>query len=343
MVEARAETQHPLAGYADDTPTETAPSEVERGPVPLRAERGDTPSLASERRAAHSIAQVLPPRDHATLTFVEGPMRCAIVTLSPGASIILGRGAEAGIRVPENTVSRRHARVRWDGTGYLIEDLGSAGTWVNGWRVTSWRPLPSGARIQLGAKVRLRFDLHDEHEQRVLTELYDAAVRDALTGAYTRRYLHERLHAELSYSARHKTPVALLMIDLDLFKDVNDHFGHQAGDAVLRMVVAQLRQTLRPEDVLVRYGGEELCVLLRGLDCASAQVLAERLRAEVEALRIPANGEEVHVTISVGVAASDPERGTASATSLVERADRALYRAKRDGRNRTCADEPAPS
>src|SRR5690606_13421401 len=158
-----------------------------------------------------------------------------------------------------------------------------------------WRPLPSGARIQLGAKVWLRFDLHDADEQRVLTELYDAAVRDALTGAYTRRYLHERLHAELSYSARHKTPVALLMIDLDLFKEVNDHFGHQAGDAVLRMVVAQLRQTLRSEDVLVRYGGEELCVLLRGLDAPSAHVLAERLRTEVEALRIPANGEEVHV------------------------------------------------
>ena len=357
MVEARAETQHPLAGYADDTPTETTPSEVDRGspPGPLGAERADGSPLPPEARRTgeaigapragviQPIAHVLPPRDHATLTFVEGPMRCAIVTLSPGASMILGRGAEAAIRVPENTVSRRHARVRWDGTGYLIEDLGSAGTWVNGWRVTSWRPLPSGARIQLGAKVRLRFDLHDADEQRVLTELYDAAVRDALTGAYTRRYLHERLHAELSYSARHKTPVALLMIDLDLFKDVNDHYGHQAGDAVLRMVVAQLRQTLRPEDVLVRYGGEELCVLLRGLDAASALVLAERLRAEVEALRIPAYGEEVNVTISIGVAASDPERDGPSPGSLLERADRALYRAKRSGRNRTCVDEPTRS
>jgi len=357
MVEARAETQHPLAGYADDTPTETTPSEVARRTVTVAVgERADLSALAAEARTtgalgaasrggAQPIAHALPPRDHATLTFVEGPMRCAVVTLSPGTSIILGRGAEAAIRVPENTVSRQHARVRWDGSGYLIEDLGSAGTWVNGWRVTSWRPLPSGARIQLGAKVRLRFDLHDEQEQRVLTELYDAAVRDALTGAYTRRYLHERLHAELSYSARHKTPVALLMIDLDLFKDVNDHFGHQAGDAVLRMVVAQLRQTLRPEDVLVRYGGEELCVLLRGLDAASALVLAERLRAEVAALCIPANGEEVHVTISIGVAASDPEREAAGAasgsTSLVERADRALYRAKRGGRNRTCVDEPS--
>lgn len=320
MAEARAETLHPLAGYSDETPTE------------------------SERKTLRpAIAHVLPARDHATLTFVEGPMRSAIVTLVPGSSIVLGRGADAEIRVPENTVSRRHARVRWDGAGYLIEDLGSSGTWVNGWRVTSWRPLPSGARIQLGAKVRLRFDLHDADEQRVLTELYDAAVRDALTGAYTRRYLYERLHAELSYAARHGAPVALLMIDLDRFKDVNDHFGHQAGDVVLRMVVAQLRQMLRPEDVLVRYGGEELCVLLRGLDATSALVLAERLRSEVEALRIPANGEQLHVTVSIGVAATDPQRDKLSPSALLERADRALYRAKHEGRNRACADEPAPS
>lgn len=320
MAEARVATLHPLAGYADETPTDS--------------ERKTLPPV---------IAHVLPDRDHATLTFVEGPMQSAIVTLAPGASIVLGRGADADLRIPENSVSRRHARIRWDGAGYLIEDLDSAGTWVNGWRVTSWRPLPSGARVQLGGKVRLRFDLHDADEQRVLSDLYEAAVRDALTGAYTRRYLHERLHAELSYAARHELPVALLMIDLDRFKEVNDHFGHQAGDVVLRLVVAQLRQTLRPEDVLVRYGGEELCVLLRGLDSDSALVLAERLRSEIAALRIPANGKELHVTISIGVAAAHPAGDKLTPAALLERADRALYRAKREGRNRACKDDPSLS
>lgn len=309
---ARAETLHPLAGYSDETPTE-----------------------ANRKTLPPAVAHVLPARDHATLTFVEGPMRGAIVTLMPGTAVVLGRGAGADIRVPENTVSRQHARVRWDGAGYVIEDLGSAGTWVNGWRVDSWRPLPSGARVQLGAKVRLRFDLHDADEQRVLTELYDAAVRDALTGAYTRRYLHERLHAELSYAARHNAPVALLMIDLDRFKDVNDRFGHQAGDTVLRMVVGELRRMLRPEDVLVRYGGEELCVLLRGLDAASAEVLAERLRSEVERLRVSASDETLTVTISIGVAVSEAGRDHPHPAGLIERADRALYQAKREGRNRT--------
>lgn len=320
MADARAETLHPLAGYSDETPTET-----DRKTLPP------------------TIAHTLPPRDHATLTFVEGPMRSALVTLAPGTSIVLGRSASADIQVPDNGVSRRHACVRWDGAGYRIEDLGSTGTWVNGWRVGSWRPLPPGARVQLGANVRLRFDLHDAEEQRVLAELYEAAMRDALTGAYTRRYLHERLHAELSYGARHATPIALLMIDVDRFKDVNDRFGHQAGDCVLRFVVAELRRALRPEDVLVRYGGEELCVLLRGLDARSAHSLAERLRAQIEALRIPAEDESLAVTISIGVASSDPQHDVPTASALLERADRALYRAKREGRNRCCVHEPPRS
>lgn len=321
MGAVRAETVHPLAGFSDDTPT--------TDPDP--------------RSGAHAIVEGLPPRDHATLTFIEGPLVGAIVTLAPDASVILGRGATAHVRVPEDTVSREHARIRWDGTGYVIEDRGSTGTWVNGWKVESWRPLPAGARVQLGSKVRLRFDLHDAAEQRVLADLYEAAMRDALTGAYTRRYLRERLHAELSYAARHRTPVALLMLDLDHFKRVNDRHGHQAGDAVLRVVVAELRAMLRPEDVLVRYGGEELCVLARGLDATHAMALAERLRAAVAGLSIPVVGADVRITVSIGIAATDGSGEPPTVSTLVERADRALYRAKRTGRNRSFVDDPPRS
>ncbi len=307
---------HPLAAFTDESPT------------------GE---LASERTSPRPRS--LPERDHATLTFVEGPLKGAIVALAPGASLVLGRGAGAHVRIPEDTVSREHARIRWDGSGYVIEDLGSSGTWVNGWKLESWRPLPPGARVQLGAGVRARFDLHDAEEQRVLAELYEAAMRDALTGAHTRRYLHERLHAELSYATRHHTPVALLMLDIDHFKDVNDAYGHQTGDTVLRMVVAELRRTLRPEDVLVRYGGEEICVLVRGLVGDGAMVLAERLRTAVAALRVPARGEQVNVTVSNGVAVTDPDLPQPSVSSLLDRADRALYRAKREGRDRSRLEE----
>lgn len=317
MSVVRAETFHPLAGFSDETPT-TRPH---------------------TRPAPQAIVEGLPPRDHATLTFIEGPLAGAIVAMSPGSSVVLGRGGGADVRIPEDTVSREHARIRWDGTGYVIEDRGSSGTWVNGWKVESWRPLPAGSRVQLGATVRLRFDLHDAAEQRVLVDLYEAAMRDALTGAYTRRYLRERLHAELSYSARHGTPVALLMIDLDHFKRVNDRWGHQAGDAVLRVVVSELRAMLRPEDVLVRYGGEELCLLARGLDTTAAEALAERLRAAVERLSVPIVGADVRVTVSIGIAATEGSSDPTAAT-LIERADRALYRAKRKGRNRAVADVP---
>jgi two-component system cell cycle response regulator len=317
MSAARAETYHPLAGFSDETPTEEIT--VGGGPRPR-------------------LAPTLPTRDHGTLTFVEGPLTGALVTLAPGAVVLLGRGAAADVHVPDDTVSRRHARIRGDGSGFAIEDLGSSGTWVNGWRVDSWRPLASGARVQLGPRVRLRFDLHDATEQRILVELYEASIRDALTGAYTRRYLRERLHAELSYAARHRTAVAMLMLDLDHFKTVNDQHGHEAGDAVLRVVVEQLRRVLRPEDVLSRYGGEELCILLRGLDAAQAESLAERLRASVAALRIATGDAVVAVTASIGVAATRPDQDPPEAWSLVERADRALYVAKRAGRDRCAVD-----
>lgn len=321
MSALRSDTRHYLATFSDESPTEET----------VRAEERPEALLP------------LPTRDRGTLTFVEGPLSGALFTLTPPASVVLGRGGGADLQVPDDAVSRRHARIWWDGAGYSIEDLGSSGTWVNGWRVDSWRPLPGAASVQLGRRVRLRFDLHDEDEQKVLTDLYDAAIRDALTGAYTRRYLRERLHAELSYAARHRMPVALLMLDLDHFKAVNDRCGHEAGDAVLRGVVEQLRRGLRPEDVLIRYGGEELCVLLRGLDAEQASSLAERMRASVASLRIPTCAEEIGVTVSIGVAATRPDRDPPSAWSLIERADRALYEAKRDGRDRCRVDLLPPS
>ncbi len=320
MAASLAETFHPLEGFSDEAPT----SDIIRGTIP---DIGPEP---------------LPVRDHATLTFVDGPLSGGIVTLKPGASVILGRGSSAQVRVPEESVSREHAAIRWDGSGYIIESIGSSRTWVNGWRVEGWRALPAGARIQLGSQVRLRFDLHDAREQQVLAGLFEAAMRDALTGAYTRRYLRERLHAELSYSSRHCTPVALCMLDLDHFKDVNDRFGHQTGDAVLRVVTAQLKRMLRPEDVLVRYGGEEFCILLRGLSGRNALLLAERLRRAVSRLRIPLNNEHVRITVSIGVSAAEPGSVTPTPAELIKRADAALYRAKDEGRDRSCLDDKSP-
>jgi diguanylate cyclase (GGDEF)-like protein len=161
------------------------------------------------------------------------------------------------------------------------------------------------------------------------------AVTDELTGLSNRRRFDEILDAEVERARRFGQPLGLVLLDLDDFKAINDTFGHQVGDDVLREVSRVLRNSCREIDEPARYGGEELAVVLPGTDLEGAERFAERVRRGVAALRVPlGNGAApVHVTSSLGVATLP---GTAyDARSLVEAADDALYRAKRTGKNRT--------
>jgi len=153
------------------------------------------------------------------------------------------------------------------------------------------------------------------------------STTDPLTGAWNRRYLETVLPAEIARSMRYGQPLTLLMIDIDGFKHVNDQFGHQVGDEVLREVVARLQRRIRAEDVLCRWGGEEFMVLTPHSRLSGAQVLAEELREEV--CSVPFAGVGI-VTISVGVAEFDPER---TLDSWLIRVDEAMYAAKEAGRN----------
>lgn len=162
---------------------------------------------------------------------------------------------------------------------------------------------------------------------------------DGLTGAFNRRYFDEHLLVAFDRARRDNTPLSVVMVDVDAFKTYNDHFGHQAGDDVLRRVVPALRSGLRrPGDVVTRYGGEEFACLLPDTDAGAAFHVGGLLREAVEGLRMahaPAWLWPV-VTISVGVATWTP--GTLStALSLVEKADQGLYQAKRNGRNQVVA------
>jgi diguanylate cyclase (GGDEF)-like protein len=196
------------------------------------------------------------------------------------------------------------------------------------------------ARLALHLKVkRLRDELLVKN-----ATLARLSTVDALTGLRNRRYLKELLSIEFLRARRYGTPLSVLMADLDHFKEVNDRYGHPAGDNVLRSVAEILLGSLRATDTGGRYGGEEILVVLPHNDAGGASVLAERWRCAVEQaeLRV-ADGERIPVTISIGVSdyrgPGDCRTEVASPDDLIAAADRALYRAKQKGRNRVEIDD----
>jgi diguanylate cyclase (GGDEF)-like protein len=177
--------------------------------------------------------------------------------------------------------------------------------------------------------------------ERVLREAQayaQAAVIDPVSGLFNRRYFQARLEEELHRAVRHLTSVGLLMIDLDGFKSVNDRFGHVAGDMVIRDISEILRRSVRIFDVCTRFGGEEFAVMMPGGTAESAGAIAERIRQRVDTYqRSEPDLAGLRVTASIGVAVSPPG---VTARDLIERADRALYHAKRAGKNRVSTAGP---
>lgn len=171
--------------------------------------------------------------------------------------------------------------------------------------------------------------------RRKLQSALENAAHDALTGMFNRRYFERRLREESAHAKRHRRPFAIVLVDIDHFKLVNDTYGHEDGDRVLVHVAETVAAGLREDDIACRYGGEEFVLLLRHTDGAAARVVANRLRQALGGKGITLGSKEDarHVTFSAGVAAAD-ERNGFDADDVVSRADAALYRAKRAGRNR---------
>jgi diguanylate cyclase (GGDEF)-like protein len=179
------------------------------------------------------------------------------------------------------------------------------------------------------------------HNTQLYAELREAAVTDPLTSLYNNRWLRDAGERDLASSARDDTNLALLLLDIDHFKTVNDSSGHAAGDLVLQRVATRLRGSVRTEDAVVRYGGEEFVVLLRRCGVAEAVTIAEALRSAVRQVPLPADCPLEQLTVSIGIAAY-PEDGT-DLNLLLGAADRAMYTSKHAGRNRvTCAPRAAP-
>ena len=278
----------------------------------------------------------------AVLSFLRGRRRGATFQIG-GATTVLGRGERAEIRLDDDGVSRRHAElVRLDDGALQLRDLGSTnGTFVNGERVAE-RVLEDDDRVALGTTTLLKFELHDAMEIKLKAEMYQKATRDQLTGMFNRRYCFERLREEFSFAQRHGQPLSVVMFDVDHFKQVNDTYGHAAGDAVLQRIGRVVMELVRNEDVVCRYGGEEFVCILRGLTLDQGQLFADRVRRTIEA-QVIASGEHVlRVTVSLGVAAlrgmnfSNPEE-------MINEADAYLYVAKEGGRNQVASALTATS
>jgi diguanylate cyclase (GGDEF)-like protein len=189
-----------------------------------------------------------------------------------------------------------------------------------------------------------------EESLRQSEELYrQLAITDPLTGIFNRRHFYQLAESELQRSCRYCHPSALLMIDIDYFKRVNDSYGHAIGDQVLQALSSLVREALRALDIFARYGGEEFIVLLPETDLRAVRPIAERLCRKIAETPVPIEPNPINITISVGVSAFDPpaqsfpSSKTATLDQLIDLADKALYEAKKAGRNRVCISNLGPN
>jgi two-component system cell cycle response regulator len=308
----------------------TAPRQAESVP-PLPVEERDT-----EKAIALASSPV---RDRAILTTMTGVTAGRVFAIAHGSTVI-GRAPEADVWLEESSISREHARIVRRGPGkFEIEDMGSTnGTFVSGTKMDH-AELESGDQIQLGPNLIFRFALVDETEMSLQKKLYESSTRDALTRAFNRKYLSERLVQEVAHARRHGANIAVLMIDIDNFKKTNDTYGHLAGDAVLRAVAEGVHGMVRVDDVFARYGGEEFVVLARSTEHDSAALLADRLRSAIESYHVRFDGKSIAVTVSIGIASLKEMPKGAGAIELLSLADARLYRAKEAGKNCICAED----
>jgi diguanylate cyclase (GGDEF)-like protein len=293
--------------------------------------RDELPTM-TETVDSMPVARAFSPADRGILTQTGGLEAGRVCSLGT-TEVTLGRAVDCTHSFDDGSQSRVHAKITHDHGAFIVEDLASSnGTFVNEERVLR-APLEEGARLRLGATT-LRFQRVTAEEESALKKVYESSVRDGLTGAVNRKHLEERLSSEVAFAVRHSSELAVVLFDLDHFKRVNDVHGHLVGDEVLRTAVAVLKQGLRAEDLLARYGGEELVVVARGIQIAGAARLADRLRASVAASEVHGAGGIVRVTMSAGVATLSCIEGTPTPVKLLGLADERLYRAKAEGRDR---------
>ncbi|HSU42109.1 MAG TPA: GGDEF domain-containing protein [Polyangiaceae bacterium] len=246
----------------------------------------------------------------------------------------IGRGADNQIVLEGDSVSRRHCHFdRRQGTWHIVDDGSTNGTFLNEEQVKGFAQLNNGDRVKVGPTI-LKYLSGLDAEAKYHEEIYRMTIVDGLTQIHNKRYLFEALDKELIRARRYDRQLSLLIFDIDYFKNINDQYGHLAGDHVLRELARIVQERIRRDEVFARYGGEEFVIVLPETPLAGGVALAENLRGRVETHPFAFQGERIPVTISVGCAMLGEEK---AAAELIQRADDKLYEAKRGGRNRVCS------
>jgi diguanylate cyclase (GGDEF)-like protein len=243
----------------------------------------------------------------------------------------IGRSSKNDLPLDQESISRHHARITFDGAQYWVQDLNSTnGTFINDSAVKEQR-LRDGDQLRIGRSI-LKFMTGENIEVHYHEEIYRLMTVDGLTQIFNRRYFNEALEREVNRSKRYTRALSLVLFDIDHFKRVNDTHGHLAGDQLLRQIATAVRPRLRRQDIFARTGGEEFGILLPEIALDGARVTAEKVRHIVEGTPLVFERKTIACTVSLGVALLDETDSTPE--HLYKRADERLYEAKQGGRNR---------
>jgi diguanylate cyclase (GGDEF)-like protein len=249
------------------------------------------------------------------------------------SSIIIGRSSKCDVQIDQESVSRNHCKLINTGKSVIVRDLGSTnGTYVNDEPVDE-HVLRDGDLIKIGRTI-FKFLTGGNIENAYHEEIYRLTTVDGLTQIYNKRYFMEVLEREISRSHRYGRELSLIMFDIDHFKNINDSFGHLAGDYVLKHLASVIKGRIRREDIMARYGGEEFTIILPEIDTYNARQFAEKVRRLVEKTVFKFEDTQIPVTISIGVATSNADINAPE--QLIKASDENMYEAKRRGRNCVC-------
>ncbi|MBL7684691.1 MAG: diguanylate cyclase [Deltaproteobacteria bacterium] len=249
---------------------------------------------------------------------------------------IVGRSKDASIVVLDDGISRQHFKLIVKQKEVTVEDLSSTnGTYVNGIRVSK-QILNDKDTLQISAETVMAFSYITDLEAQKQTQIYKMANFDPVTQARTKYYFLDQIAQEFAHAKRKDAMLSLVIFDIDFFKNINDTYGHPAGDYILKSIAELTQQTIRFEDLFARYGGEEFVILMRDTREKDAIQLAERLRHKISKHVFEFDGKKMKTSISAGVASLE-KNNFSSHDEMIKAADQYLYFAKQNGRNRVAS------